>query len=159
MTDPITTAERELRAETEIQADPARVWAALTDFRNLADASAELIAMRPLLLSGGLRLGQNYLGLNKRGVIVWPTRNVVVGLQAERTLAWDTTTSGARWIFELTPTASGTRLVQRRSIPVHRAAVGRVFATLFLGGAAGHDDELEAAMSETLAHIKQLAEA
>lgn len=156
MTEP--TAERELRAETEIAAPPTRVWAVLTDFRNLADASAELVTMKPLL-PGGLRVGQSYVGLNRRGAVLWPTRNVVVAVEQEKALAWDTTSSGARWIFELSPTASGTRLVQRRPIPRRRARVGTVFATLFLGGAAGHDDELEAAMEGTLAHIKALAEA
>lgn len=158
MTDNPDAPERELRAETEIAASPARVWAALTDFRNLADASPELITMKPLL-PGGLRLGQNYLGLNRRKGILWPTRNIIVALEDQRTIAWDTTSSGARWIFELTATPTGTHLTQRRPIPHKRATIGKVFAARFLGGAAGHDKELEAAMSLTLEHLKRVVEA
>ena len=77
---------------------------------------------------------------------MWPTRNVVAVLDPGSTLAWDTKTSGARWIFELKPEGAGTRLIQRRPIPQRRTMVGRVFAIGFLGGKEEHDDELEAGM-------------
>jgi len=158
MTESAPATERELRAEIDINATPAKVWAILTDFANLADASPELVAMKPLL-PGGLRLGQHYLGWNRRKSFFWPTLNTVITLEDEKTIAWDTIGSGARWIFELTPTTTGTRVVQRRPIPVGRAAIGRFVATYFLGGATSHDDELQAGMGQTLIHLKQLAEA
>lgn len=153
----MSATDRELRAETLVAASPARVWEVVTDFRNLADASAELIAMKPLL-RGGLRVGQQYVGWNRRKAVVWPTRNKVVTVETQQALAWDTTSSGARWIFELTPAEGGTLLTQRRPIPGERTRSGKLFAKYFLGGASSHDDELELAMGETLAHLKQVAE-
>ena len=146
-------AERELKAEIVLAASPEKVWATITDFKELAKDSPELLTMFPLK-TGGLRHNQWYVGINRRKGVVWPTRNVVAVLDPGRTLAWDTKTSGARWIFELKPEGAGTRLIQRRPIPQRRTMVGRVFAMGFLGGKEEHDDELEAGMLRTLEGIK-----
>jgi len=53
------------------------------------------------LKPGGLKLGQQYLGINRRKAVIWPTRSVVAVLEPEQALAWDTRSSGARWIYEL----------------------------------------------------------
>jgi hypothetical protein len=70
-------ADRELRAETHVAATPAEVWAVVGDVRRMAELSPELVRMIALK-PGGLRRGQWYLGINRRGYVVWPTRNVVV---------------------------------------------------------------------------------
>jgi uncharacterized protein YndB with AHSA1/START domain len=150
-------AERELRAETVIDAPPERVWAALTDLRRMPEWSPELVRMLPLG-RGGLRLGQQYLGLNRRKAAVWPTRSVVTALEPGRTLAWDTRSSGARWIYELTPEEAGTRVVQRRPVPHGVTLLSKVFAPLFLGGSDEHADELEQGMAHTLARLKAAVE-
>ncbi len=150
-------ADRELRAETEVAAPPERVWALLTDLSNLPDWSPELVRMVPLK-RGGLRVGQWYLGINRRKAVVWPTRSVVAVLEPGRVLAWDTRSSGARWIWELSPAGAGTRVVHRRPVPRALTGVSRVFAPVFLGGNAGHADELEAGMAATVARLKAAAE-
>lgn len=150
-------AARELRAETTIAAPPADVWAVLTDFGRMPDWSPELLTMVPLK-PGGLRVGQQYLGLNRRKAVVWPTRSVVAGLEPGRTLAWDTRSSGARWIYELAPEGTGTRVVHRRPVPTRLTALSRIFASLFLGGSDGHAAELEAGMGQTLARLKAAVE-
>ena len=68
----------------------------------MPDWSPELVRMVPLK-RGGLRVGQWYLGINRRKAVVWPTRSVVAVLEPGRLLAWDTKSSGARWIWELEP--------------------------------------------------------
>lgn len=151
------SADRELRAEAFVAADPDRVWSLLTDFSQMARWSPELVRMVPLK-PGGLRVGQAYLGLNRRKAVVWPTRSVVAVLEPGRTLAWDTRSSGARWIWEVRAEGSGTRVVHRRPVPGALTAISRVFAPLFLGGSDAHADELEQGMAETVARLKASAE-
>jgi uncharacterized protein YndB with AHSA1/START domain len=151
-------AARELRAETTIAAPPSAVWAALTGLRRMPDWSPELLRMVPLK-RGGLKVGQQYLGLNRRKAVVWPTRSVVVELDPERTLAWDTKSSGARWVYELTPVEAGTRVVHRRPVPRRLTLLSKVFAPLALGGSDVHADELEQGMAQTLAGLKAALEA
>lgn len=153
------TADRELTATATVDAAPERVWSLLTDFSQMPDWSPELVRMVPLL-RGGLRVGQQYVGINKRKAMVWPTRSVVAVLEPGRTLAWDTRSSGARWIWELEPTADGgTTVTHRRPVPQGLSAVSGVFAKAFLGGAEGHCDELEAGMTTTVQRLKAAAEA
>lgn len=154
-------ADRELRAEATVEAPPERVWALLTDFARMPEWSPELVRMVPLK-PGGLRVGQWYLGINRRKAAVWPTRSVVTTLEPGRTVAWDTTSSGARWIWELSqagPDDTFTRVVHRRPVPRRITAMSKVFAPLALGGSEGHADELEEGMARTVARLKAAAEA
>jgi uncharacterized protein YndB with AHSA1/START domain len=148
---------RELRAESYIKASPAAVWSVLTDLKVMAEGSPELITMIPLL-PGGLRMGQTYVGLNRRGPIVWPTRNVVATYEPEKALAWDTKTSGARWIFELAPEGDGTRLVHRRPVPKRITAAAHFLHGVLLGGMAESTDKLESGMADTVWRIRIKAE-
>lgn len=154
------TADRELRAETTVAAPPERVWALLADVSRMPAWSPELVVMKPLL-PGGLRVGQQYAALNRRGVVVWPTRSVVVELEPARRLSWDTRSSGARWIWELEPVGAAggrTRVVHRRPVPRRLTRVSGLFAGALLGGAAGHADELEEGMATTVARLKAAVE-
>lgn len=152
------SADRELRVEATIAAPPATVWALVTDTSRMPDWSPELVRMLPLK-PGGMRRGQWYLGINRRKAVLWPTRNVVGVLEAGRSLAWDTTSSGARWIWEIVPSGEGTHVVHRRPVPGRLTLMSAVFARLFLGGVEGHADELEAGMARTLERLKAAAEA
>jgi uncharacterized protein YndB with AHSA1/START domain len=155
----MTAPDRELRAEAEVAAPPAAVWSLLTNLSRMPEWSPELVRMVPLK-PGGLRVGQWYLGINRRKAAIWPTRNVVALLDPGRALAWDTTSSGARWIWELEPTGDGTatRVVHRRPVPRRLTRSSRIFAPLALGGSAGHADELEAGMAQTVARLRATAE-
>jgi uncharacterized protein YndB with AHSA1/START domain len=150
-------AARELRAETTIEAPPETVWAALTDLSRMPDWSPELVRMIPLG-RGGLRVGRQYLGVNRRKAAVWPTRSVVSTYEPGRSLAWDTRSSGARWVYELDPEGTGTRVVHRREVPQRLTLLSRAFAPLFLGGNDGHADDLERDMGVTLARLKAAVE-
>jgi uncharacterized protein YndB with AHSA1/START domain len=147
-------AARELRAETTIEAPVDRVWATLTDLRRMPEWSPELVKMFPLK-RGGLRVGQQYLALNRRKAAIWPSRNVVAIVEPRRVLAWDTKSSGARWIYELSPEESGgTKVVQRRPVPHKITLISRMYAPVFQGGSDSHSDELEHGMGVTLARLK-----
>jgi uncharacterized protein YndB with AHSA1/START domain len=150
-------ADRELRAETVVDAPPEAVWAVLSDVRRMPELSPELLVMLPLK-PGGLRPGQWYLGLNRRKAVVWPTRSVVSHVEWGRTVAWDTRSSGARWVWELTADGGGTRVVHRRPVPRRLTPVSHVFARFLLGGVDGHADELEAGMAQSVARLKRAVE-
>jgi uncharacterized protein YndB with AHSA1/START domain len=156
-TAPSGAADRELRAETVIDATPQAVWAVLGDVRRMPELSPELVRMIPLK-PGGLRPGQWYLGLNRRKAVLWPTRSVVTHVEKGRKVVWDTRTSGARWIWELTPEGEGTRVVHRRPVPKRVTPVSVAFAKVFLGGIGGHADELEDGMAQSVAHLKRAVE-
>ena len=159
MSDHSAGADRELRAEAQVGAAPERVWDLLCDVSRMPDWSPELLRMIPLK-PGGLRVGQWYLGLNKRKLALWPTRNVVAVLEPGRSLAWDTTTSGARWIWEIEPDgAGGTRVVHRRPVPGRLTLLSRVTAPVALGGSVSHANELEDGMRQTVERLKAVAEA
>jgi uncharacterized protein YndB with AHSA1/START domain len=153
----VSAADRELRAETVIDAPPDKVWATLSDLRRMGEWSPEAVRMVPLK-PGGLRLGQWYLGLNRRKGMIWPSRNVVTTLDPGISLAWDTKTSGARWIYDLAPEGSGTRVVHHRPVPKKLTLISRVFAPVALGGSEHHADELETGMAQTLSGLKAAAE-
>ena len=153
-------AARELRVEDVIGAPAAHVWALLTDFARLAAWSPETVRMIPLK-PGGLRVGQWYLGINRRKAVVWPTRSVVAEVVPGRRLVWDTPSSGARWVWELEPDpadAGRTRVVHRRPVPGALSLGSRIVAPLLLGGTDAHADELEAGMAVTVAGLKAAAE-
>jgi uncharacterized protein YndB with AHSA1/START domain len=155
---PHGAADRELRAETLIAAPPEAVWKVLGDVRRMPKLSPELVRMIPLK-SGGLRPGQWYLGINRRKGVFWPTRSVVADVVAASSVAWDTRTSGARWIWELTPEGEGTRVVHRRPVPKRVTPLSVAFARVFLGGVDDHADELEEGMAKSVSALKQAVEA
>ncbi|WP_145723753.1 MULTISPECIES: SRPBCC family protein [unclassified Nocardioides] len=153
-------AARELRAEADIDAPADHVWALLTDFAQMARWSPETVRMVPLK-PGGLRVGQWYLGINRRKAVVWPTRSVVADVVPARRLVWDTPSSGAQWVWEIEPVAgdpSRTHVVHRRPVPRHLSLGSRIVAPLLLGGTEAHADELEQGMATTVAGLKAAAE-
>jgi uncharacterized protein YndB with AHSA1/START domain len=148
-----------LRTEAIFDVPTERVWELLTDLSRMPEWSPELVRMVPLK-RGGLRVGQWYLGINRRKAVVWPTRSVVAAVTPGRVLAWDTKSSGARWIWELEDVDAGarTRVIHRRPVPEALTTLSRVFAPVFLGGGPEHADELEQGMARTLAGLKAAAE-
>ena len=152
-TSTVSDPRRELRAEIEVAAPRERVWEVLTDFARMPAWSPELVRMTALR-RGGLRVGQQYLGINRRGPVVWPTRSVVCALAPGALVAWDTVSSGARWVYELSDTGSGTRVVHRRQVPRDLTLGSRIVAPLLLGGTPEHADELEAGMGTTLQRLR-----
>lgn len=148
------SSTRELSASVTIDASPEAVWAVLTDFSRMQEWSPETVRMIPVGRGSDVRVGRWYLGINKRGLVVWPTRNRLAEYEPPRTLAWDTVDSGARWIYELTQSGTGTLLTERRPAPRDLTGLSKAFAKLFLGGVDAHADELEDGMCETLIRIK-----
>ena len=64
--------------------------------------------------------------------------------------------SGATWVYELTPTATGTSVSGRRVLASY--TIGSKLMVPLLGGAAGHDHELADGIRQTLERIKAVVE-
>lgn len=147
------TTPQNVRAEIEMAADPAAVWAVLADLRRMPEFSPEL---RRAYVVGGPGLGATIVGINRRKGVVWPTTSKVVRWEPNLALAWKTRESGATWVYELEPIATGTKVSGRRVLPAYTLASKMM--TPFLGGASGHDHELNAGIAATLVRIKAAVE-
>lgn len=157
-TDQSGTAERpeQLTATVEVDAPPEAVWAVVSDLRRMPEFSPELRRVVPLgrRTSG---VGARILGINRRGLAVWPTTSRVTRWEPDRAVAWRTRESGATWVYELEPTAGGgTRVTSRRVLAAW--SPGTTLLAPLIGGAAGHDRELARGMATTLERIKAAIE-
>lgn len=141
-------------ATVEINATPEQVWAVISDLGRMPEFSPEL---RKAYVFGGPGLGATILGINRRKAIAWPTTSQVVRWEPNQAIAWKTRESGATWVYELTPTATGTAVTGRRVLSAY--TLGSRLMVPFLGGAAGHDSELNAGIAATLERIKAVVEA
>lgn len=145
-----------ISASVDVAAPPAAVWRVVSDVVRMAEWSPELRWLRAL---GGRepRPGMTLLGVNRRGLVVWPTTSTVVRFEPERAVAWRTRESRATWTYELEPVPGGTRLTGRRDMDRY-ALVTTLFGAL-VGGAAGHDEELAEGIRLTLERIRDTVEA
>ena len=158
LTGPVSRpADRELRVEALVHATPAQVWSVLSDLARMPELSHEVVWMVPLK-PGGLRVGQWYLGVNRRRYVVWRTRSVVSALEPGRLVAWDTRSSGARWIWQIEPVADETLVIHRRPVPRRLTLVSRLFTAAFLRGPVGHTDDLELDMAGSVQRLKEAVE-
>ncbi|WP_457207630.1 SRPBCC family protein [Nocardioides sp. P5_C9_2] len=147
-----------IEESVEVAADPARVWALVSDLPRLAEWSPQVV--RSFVRTGRpIRLGTKLLNVNRRGLLVWPTRSTVVRFEPHREIAFRVKDNFTIWSLTLEPTASGTRVVQRREAPDGISAVSGRLTRTVLGGVPSFQAELREGMRATLAGIKASAEA
>ena len=144
-----------LRAEIDVDAAPARVWALVSDLGLMPRWSPQCRVMKAL---GPVAPGTRTLNLNRRGLMLWPTTCRLLEVEPERKLAFRVNENNTVWTFELEPTATGTRVVQTRRAddgikPMSNFLVGR-----FMGGVPSFERELVDGMNTTLTRIKAAAE-
>ena len=146
-----------LEVSIDVDADPARVWAEVTDRRAMARRSPELVRM---WLFGDQVAGARGVSLNRRKGLVWPTTTRVLQVKAPtggETGIFEFRVGPAQvvWTYEVAPgEAGGTHLVERRSALQDPGRVVWWMARYGLGGEDQHHAELEAGMRTTLAGIK-----
>ena len=137
----------------DIQATPADVWAIISDLRRMTEWSPEVVFQG--FTSRRIRRGTRSINLNKRKGFVWPTSSKVTVFEPGKELSFYVYGAAAQWTYELEPTATGTRLIERRELPGgKRAIASKLTARLALGGVESHDAELIEGMNKTLARIK-----
>jgi uncharacterized protein YndB with AHSA1/START domain len=145
-------SDLDLEASIEVDAPPERVWAVVSDLARMGEWSPEC---RRMIVLGRPRVGAQVIGVNRRGLITWPTTSTITRLEPGRVIAWRVRENGAEWSYELHPIETGTRLVERRTLaPGDLTAFSRLFTRVFLGGVAAHDEELLAGMRASLARIR-----
>jgi uncharacterized protein YndB with AHSA1/START domain len=149
MTDP-----RPITATVEISASPFEVWQVVSDLGRMPEFSPEL---RKAFVIGKPGVGANIIGINRRKAVVWPTTSKVVRWEPGQAVAWKTRESGATWVYELEPTATGTAVTGRRVLP--KFTIGTALLGPAIGGAKGHDDELAEGIRTTLERIRATVEA
>lgn len=152
----VTSAPLPIEATVDVAAPAEAVWAVVSDLTRMPEWSPEL---RALYAVGGRepRLGMTLVGLNRRGLVAWPTTSRVVRLEPGRAVAWRVRESLATWTYEVEPTPTGARLTGRRDLERY-ALVTRWFGAM-VGGAAGHDEELADGIRLTLERIRDSVEA
>lgn len=141
-----------LETEVEIAASPAEVWAVVSDLPRLAEWSPQVV--RTVVVPKPTKVGSWMLNLNHQGWKHWPTTARVVAYEPQLTVAFRVTENRTVWSFELSPTAAGTRLVQRREAPQGIAGISTVLVNGVLGGTEQFTADLRTGMQRTLEGIK-----
>ena len=144
-----------LRAEVDIDAPPAEVWKLISDFGRMPEWSPQCRWMKAL---GPLRPGTRTINLNRRKKLFWPTTCTVTEVIPQKKLAFRVDTNRTEWVYELEPTATGTRVVESRRADRPIPAVPAFLAEHALGGTGNFEQELVEGMNASLARIKAAAE-
>jgi hypothetical protein len=142
-----------ISATVQMKAGPDEVWKVVSDLARMPEFSPEL---RKAFVIGKPGVGANIIGINRRKVVVWPTTSKVVRWEPGSAVAWRTRESGATWIYELEPTATGTAVTGRRVL--RRFTLGTSLLAPVIGGAEGHDAELADGIRTTLERIRAAVE-
>jgi uncharacterized protein YndB with AHSA1/START domain len=148
-------AEPLLRTQIDIDAPPAKVWALISDFRQMPRWSPQCRLMKAL---GPLKQGTKTINLNRRGFMYWPTTSQITEIIPEQKLAFRVSQNNTIWTYELHPTDTGTRVVESRHAengvkPFSNLMIGTLF-----GGVPSFERELVDGMNDSLARIKSAAE-
>lgn len=152
-----TTNAPLLETETEIAAPPEAVWAVVADPRALGGLSDQVVRTH-VVGSAPVGLGTRTVNINRRGLLLWPTRAKVVRFEPMRDYAFRIKDNASTWSFEMEPTDTGTRVVHRREAPNGTTKVSRLLQERVLGGVADFDRELTEGMAGTLQRLKVLLE-
>lgn len=146
----------QLHASVDIAAPPERVWSLVTDLQRMASWSPQVLKT---FVRGPVRQGTRAFNINRRGLLVWPTRSKVVAFEPHREFAFQILDNAAIWAFVLEPTATGTRLVHERRTPDGITPISLSLQKSVLGGVDQFTGELKDGMQQTLTRIKVEAEA
>ena|SRR5688572_29090720 len=141
----------------EVDATPATVWKLVTDLPRMAAWSPQVV--RTVVRGGPVGLGTRTVNVNRRGPLVWPTRSKVVRFEPHRDFAFRIKDNNTIWSFTLEPTASGTRVVQRREAPHGTTKISDTLVRALMGGQRSFQGELRSGMQQTLRRLKADAEA
>ena len=145
-----------LQAEINVDAPMAKVWDLISDLSRMPQWSPQCRYTKVL---GPLKPGTRTFNLNRRNATFWPTTSTVTEVIPQQKLAFRVPLNRTLWSFELEPTPTGTRIVERRHAETGVSAVSNLFVGTFMGGVPSFENELVDGMNASLARIKAAAEA
>jgi uncharacterized protein YndB with AHSA1/START domain len=144
-----------LQAQIDIDAPPAKVWALISDLRLMPRWSPQCRLMKA---RGPLRQGTKTININRRKFMYWPTRCQFTEVIPEQKLAFRVIENNTIWTYELEPTDTGTRVVERRHAENGVKATSNLVVSALFGGVPSFERELVDGMNDSLARIKAAAE-
>lgn len=145
-----------IEESVEIAAPPATVWALVTDLPRMATWSPQV--KRTFVRKRPIQQGTTALNINQDGFKIWPTRSTVTEFEPHSRFAFTVKENNAVWSFTLEPTATGTRLVQRRETPNGISNLSNTLVDRVFGGQERFTGMLQRGMRETLQRIKSEVE-
>jgi uncharacterized protein YndB with AHSA1/START domain len=145
-----------LEATIDIDASPQAVWSVVSDLQRMGEWSPQCKKMK--VFGGPVGKGTRTLNINRKGLLVWPTSAKVVTFEPNKALAFRIVENKTTWSYTLTPTATGTTVVEKREAPSGTSAVSSLLVKRILGGIDEFDVELVEGMNSTLRRIKTESE-
>jgi uncharacterized protein YndB with AHSA1/START domain len=144
-----------IEATVEVAAPPAKVWALVSDLRNMARWSPQVVKT---FVKAPVGEGSTMFNINRRKLLVWPTQAKVVRFVPEQEIAFRVKENFTVWSYQLEPTATGTRVTSRREAPHGISDLSVGLTKRALGGVDAFTEELQQGMRQTLDKIKADAE-
>lgn len=144
-----------IEATIDIDAPPAEVWALVSDLRNMARWSPQVVKT---FVKSPVSEGATMFNINRRRLLVWPTQAKVVRVVPEQEIAFRVKENYTVWSYQLEPTATGTQVTARREAPQGISDLSVTLTKRALGGVDVFTEELQQGLRETLARIKADAE-
>jgi uncharacterized protein YndB with AHSA1/START domain len=142
----------------EIAAPPDRVWPLVSDVCRMAEWSPQVVSTRLRQGFERVELGTRFTNRNEYGELVWTTHGEIVRFEPERVLSFRIEENWVVWSFLLEPTATGTRLTQRRETPDGISQLSLDLTEGFMGGEESFTATMRDGMRETLEQIRATAE-
>jgi uncharacterized protein YndB with AHSA1/START domain len=146
-------------ATIDIAAPRAKVWGLIADFDNMGKWSPELRRIIWLGAQKSPAVGAKFMGINRHGLMVWPTISKITKCAEGNQIEWEVSTSSTRWGYRFEDTADGgTRVTEYREPYKKTAAMVKLTQR---SGVIGRDRDalLQAGMQTTLERVKAAAEA
>lgn len=147
---------KNIEATIDIAAPPERVWAVVSDLKRMPEFSPQCVRMLAL---GAPKAGTWTINLNTDGKKYWPTTARIVRYEPNQAFAFRINENRSIWSYTLEPTATGTRLIERRDVPNGTSWFSRRAINASMGGEQPFEAELERGMKVTLDKIKTVVEA
>ena len=154
----ITTDIEPLLEETvHVDAEPAQVWALVSDLPRIAEWSPQVV--RSKTSDTPVKLGTTMRNLNRKGILFWPTAAKVVRFEEGREVAFKIKENKTVWSFQVEPAAEGgTTVTHRREAPEGTTGLSDFLVRRVLGGQQDFQASLRAGMRQTLSGVKSVAE-